>query len=160
MLFDSQVWLDFCVYHFFEKQPAAFNTCYKQFSSLPLDGSLQYQADYLGCLAAYLQNNRAEFYLHLNKFYSVERTRAHNNYDLYLRYLEILVLIKEANFALASDKLEATVKFTRRNFTSFRVEIEKQHWAMLKSAMKGERIKPLTKKVYRLSDFIFEELNK
>ncbi len=160
MLFDSQVWLDLCVYHFFEKEPAEFSSCYKQFSSLPLDGSLQYQADYLGCLSAFLENNRSAFYLHLNKFYSVERTRAHNNYDLYLRYLEILLLTKETDFGLASDKLEATIKFIRRNFTSFRIEIEKQHWAMLRSAMKGERVKALNKKVYRLTDLIYGELSK
>ena len=158
MLFDSQVWLDFCVYHFFEKNVSEFDASYKQFSSLPLDGSLQYQADYLGCLSAYLHKDREAFYTSLHKFYSVERSRAHLNYDLYVRYLEILVLLKEENFALASDKLEATVKFTRRNFTSYRIEIEKQHWALLKAVMKTERIKKLRKKVYRLTDFIIDEL--
>ena len=158
MLFDTQVWLNFCVYHFFEKNLADFNACYKQFSLLPLDTSLQYQADYLGCLNAYLQNNRTDFLRYVNKFYSVERTRAHLNYDLYVRYLELFMLLKEKNFALASDKLEATVKFIRRNFSTYRVEIEKQHWPLLKAVMKGEQIKPVKKRVYRLSDFIFEEL--
>ena len=159
MLFDSQVWLDFCVYHFFEKNIHEFDASHKQFSSLPLDSSLQYQADYLGCLSAYLHNNRASFYTSLHKFYNVERSRAHLNYDLYVRYLEILVLLKEENFALASDKLEATVKFTRRNFTSYRIEIEKQHWTLLKAVMKTERIKKQRKKVYRLTDFIIAELS-
>ena len=88
----------------------------------------------------------------------MERTRAHLNYDLYVRYLELFMLLKEKNFALASDKLEATVKFIRRNFSTYRVEIEKQHWPLLKAVMKGEQIKPVKKRVYRLSDFIFEEL--
>ncbi|MDB5284979.1 MAG: hypothetical protein JWO06_4054 [Bacteroidota bacterium] len=158
MLFDSQVWLNFCVYHFFEKNVKDFDFGYKRFAALPLDTGLQYQADYIACLCAYLHNKRTDFYTHLNNFYRVERTRAHLNYDLSLRYLEIMLLLKEDNLGLASDKLEAAVKFTRRNFTSFRIELEKKHWDLLKAAIKKARPDKIETIVYRFTEFIGTEL--
>jgi hypothetical protein len=69
-------------------------------------------------------------------------------------------LVREENYSLASGKLEATIKFIRRNFTSHRVEIEKKNWDMLRSAIQGKTVKAPTAVVYRLTEFLYDELKK
>jgi hypothetical protein len=161
LLYDAEALLGFCVYYFWTGDKANFTKRFEQFAKIPTDKSLQYKQKYLQCLRAYLFNAPKVFNQCLNEFYTDEISREYNDHDLTLRYIDILMLIKDKNFSLASDKLEAAIKFIRRNFTSHRVAIEKPHWEMLKTAIAGKSLKPRSEDaVLRINKFLHDELSK
>ncbi|HWB63798.1 MAG TPA: hypothetical protein VG603_09830 [Chitinophagales bacterium] len=157
LLFDAQATLHFCRYYFLRQNTAQFEKYFAKYLALPLDKTFSYKTAYLHCLRAYLDNDIRGFNNFHNEFYSDEKSRAYNDYDLQLRYLEIMLLLKDDSLGLAANKLEATIKFVRRTFTPQRVAIEKLHWQILSPAIHK---KPFTKKinkVYRFSDFMLRE---
>ena len=125
-----------------------------------MDKSFQYKHAYLNCLMAYMNDDAKAFNQYLNEFYSGDTSREYDDYDLTLRYLDLIMLIREKNFSLATDKLEAAIKFARRNFTSYQIAIEKKHWDMLRACIQGKAAKTPTDNVYRLTTFIYDELTK
>lgn len=159
LLFDAQAVLTFCTYHFLRKNQGRFDKQFVRFMDLPVDKSFQYKIAYLHCLKAYLKKDGREFNTHKNIFYTDVKNRAYNDYDLTIRYLEILLLLRENEKSLAADKLEAAVKFARRNFTTSRIKLEKEHWQMFTSAIHGKEAIAKSPHVYRLSDFILDELS-
>jgi hypothetical protein len=160
LLYDSQALINFCSYYFLIRDKASFNKRFEQFRRMPTDKSFHYNLAYLSCLHAYLRNDAKAFNQSMNDFYSDDSSREYNDQDLTLRYLELVILVREENYSLASGKLEATIKFIRRNFTSHRVEIEKKNWDMLRSAIQGKTVKAPTAVVYRLTEFLYDELKK
>lgn len=161
LLYDAEALLGFCSYYFWIGDKASFNRRFEQFKAIPKDKSLLYKQKYLQCLHAYLYSDPKAFNQCLNEFYADETSREYDDHDLTLRYIDILMLIKERNFSLASDKLEATIKFIRRNFTPHRIAIEKPHWEILKTAILGKPIKPQSgNAILRINKFLRDELSK
>lgn len=161
LLYNAEALLGFCSHYFWIGDKIHFERYFEQFLSLPTDRSFQYKLKFLQCLRAYLFEDSRTFNQCLNEFYADDTSREYNNYDLTLRYLDLLMLIRDQNFSLASDKLEATIKFIRRNFTSYRIAIEKQHWEMLKTAILGKPIKSQSANaILRMHKFIHDELRK
>jgi|GEM_PF-2886652 len=161
LLFDSLAVLGFCSHYFWTGDKTNFSKRFDQFNKLPTDKSLLYKKKYLQCLRAYLYDDAKAFNKCLNEFYADNTSREYDDHDLTLRYLDMLILIREKNFSLASDKLEATIKFIRRNFNSHRVSIEKPHWDMLKAAISGKPPKSAsTSAVLRINNFLYQELSR
>lgn len=161
LLFDADALLGFCFYYFLTGDRDSFSKRLEQFNGMPTDRSLLYKQKYLQCLRAYMYNDPRAFNQCLNEFYADDTSREYDDHDLTLRYLELLILIRERNFSLASDKLEATIKFIRRNFNSHRVAIEKPHWEMLKTAIQGKGLKPQADSmILRIGKFLYDEVSK
>lgn len=160
LLYDTEALIIFCSYYFSIGDSANFTKRLEQFKKMPTDKSFQYKLSYLSCLRAYLYDDARAFSQCLNDFYGHDSSREYNDHDLMLRYLELIILIREKNYSLAIGKLEATIKFARRNFTSYRVDIEKKKWDVLRSAIQGKTVKTPSNMVYRLTSFIHDEIVK
>jgi hypothetical protein len=157
LLFDSQAMLNYCSYYFLRRDLSLFDRYYEQFMQLQMDRTFAYKVAYIKALRAYLVNDSREFYQHQNEFYQMDDSREYDEYNLTLRYLEKLLLLKEGNLSLAQDKMDATVKFIRRNMSKARVELEKSNIDIIRSCVKKNKLKPLTAPVYRLSTMLYEE---
>ncbi len=160
LLYDTEAIIAFCTWHFLSGDKSNFNKRLDQFNKMPTERALYYKQAYLLCLRAYMQGDTRAFSQHLNEFYSHDTSREYNDHDLMLRYLELLILIGEKDYALASSKMEAAMKFVRRNFTSYRVDIEKKNWDMLRAAIQGKAVKQSTGATFRLTPYIYEALAK
>lgn len=158
LLYDTEAIIAFCTLYFLSGEKASFNKRLEQFNKMPTERALYYKQAFLLCLRAYMQGDTRAFSQHLNEFYSHDTSREYNDHDLMLRYLELLILIGEEDYALASSKLEAAMKFVRRNFTSYRVEIEKKNWDMLRAAIQGKAVKQPAGATFRLTPYIYEAL--
>jgi hypothetical protein len=158
ILYDAQAVLAFCYYSFLQKNKQGFEKYFTRFLNLPTDKSFQYKIAYLNCLKAYLNNDVRVFNNHRNEFYTGAKNRDYNDYDLIIRYLEMLLLLRLNDKNLVADKLEATIKFIRRNFTGSRIKLEKSHWNMISAAVHARASKNDGPHVYRLSKFIADEL--
>jgi hypothetical protein len=158
LLYDAQALLNFCAYYFLAGDKVNFNKRLDQFQDKPTDKSFKYKLGYMHCLRAYMNGDAKNFNQCLNEFYGDDASREYTDHDLTLRYLDILMLIRDHNYSLASDKLDAAIKFVRRNFTSYRITIEKQHWDMLRAALQGKTVKYPPHTVYRLTEFIYKEI--
>lgn len=160
LLYDTEAIIAFCTWHFLMGDKAAFHKRLDQFRKMPTERALHYKLAYLLCLSACLQGDTRAFSQHLDEFYSHETSREYNDHDLMLRYLELVMLIGEEDYALAGSKLEAAMKFVRRNFTSYRVAIEKKNWDMLRTAIQGKSVKQPSGTTFRLTPYIYEALSR
>lgn len=158
LLYDTEAIIAICTWHFLTGDKAAFNRRLDQYKKMPTERALYYKLAYLLCLRAYMQGDTRAFSQHLNEFYSLDTSREYNDHDLMLRYLELLILIGERDYALASGKLEAAMKFVRRNFTSYRVDLEKKNWDMLRAAIQGKVVKQPSSVTFRLTPYIYAAL--
>jgi hypothetical protein len=157
LLYDSQAMMNYCSYYFLRKDFKQFDRYYQQFLKLDMDRSFAYKIAYVKALRAYLMNDSRDFYLHQNEFYQMDDSREYDEYNLTLRYLEKMFLLKEGNFSLAQDKMDATVKFIRRNMSKARVELEKANLDIIRSRIKKTAIKPIKEPVYRLTTLLHQE---
>jgi hypothetical protein len=157
LLYDSQAMMNYCSYYFLRRDITQFDRYYQQFLKLDMDRSFAYKIAYVKALRAYLMNDSRDFYLHQNEFYQMDDSREYDEYNLTLRYLEKMLLIKEGNYSLAQDKMDATVKFIRRNMSKARAELEKVNLDIIRSRIKKTAIKPITDPVYRLTTLMHEE---
>lgn len=160
LLYDTEAIIAICTWHFLMGDKAAFNKRLEQFKKMPTERALYYKLAYLLCLRAYMQGDTRAFSQHLNEFYSHDTSREYNDHDLMLRYLELLILIGEQDYALASSKLEAAMKFVRRNFTRRRVDIEKKNWDMIRTAIQGKTVKQPSGGTFRFTSYIYEALGR
>ena len=126
---------------------------------LPTDKTFHYKIAFLHCLQAYLKNDIAAFNKHRNNFYADSKSRAYNDYDLTVRYLEIILLLRLGESPLADHKLLAAIKFVRRNFTASRIKLEREHWRMFNAAIHGKPGESKQQPVFRLTAFISAELS-
>ena len=157
LLYDSQAMMNYCSYYFLRRDIAQFDKYYHQFLKLDMDRSFAYKIAYVKALRAYLMNDSRDFYLHQNEFYQMDDSREYDEYNLTLRYLEKMLLLKEGNYSLAQDKMDATVKFIRRNMSKARVDLEKANLDIIRSRIKKVAVKPLTDPVYRLTTLLHDE---
>lgn len=157
LLFDSQAILNFCTYHFLYRDRQRFEEQFAKFRALPADKSFAYKTAYLSCLQAYLNNNRTEFMQHKHTFYAQDESRAYTDYELTIRYLDILLLATAGEKVLAADMLDATIKFIRRNFTPSRAKIEKQNRDILNSVIHAKPMKNQPPAIFRLTEFLRQE---
>ncbi|MFN8309796.1 MAG: hypothetical protein U0T73_07525 [Chitinophagales bacterium] len=158
MLYDAQVRLNLCSYYFLQRDVPAFEKYLSDFLQHPRDRSFAYQNAYVNALHAYLKNDSRAFYQYQNEFYSEDNSREYTGYNLQLRYLEITLLLKEKDLALASDKLQALDKFLRRNFSKQQVAAEKVHLQLLRAGIQQSPLPKLKEKLFRLTVFLDEEM--
>lgn len=158
LLYDAQAVLIFCFYYFLQKNTTEFDRSLNRFMDLPTDKSFHYKITFLHCLQSYLRNDAKEFNKHKNLFCTDVKSRAYKDYDLIIRYLEIILQLRLNENNLAADKLEAAIKFTRRNFTESRIKLEKWHWQMFSAAISGKPCNTKSSQVYSLTAFMFNEL--
>lgn len=158
MLYDTEALIAICTWYFLAGDKANFNKRLEQFKKMPTERALYYKLAYLLCLRAYMQGDTKAFHQQLNEFYSHDTSREYNDHDLMLRYLELLLLVAERDYALAASKLEAAMKFARRTFTSYRIEAEKKNWDMIRAAIQGKVVKQPAAATFRLSSFIYDTL--
>jgi len=158
LLFDTQAVLNFCYYYFLQKNTVQFEKYFNRFQKLPTDKSFHYKITFLNCLKAYLNKDSKTFSAQRNLFYSDSKNREYNDYDLIIRYLEILLLLRSRDIELADHKLMAAIKFGRRNFTASRIKLEKEHWHMLGAAIQGKEANAKSKSVFRVTEFMVNQL--
>lgn len=158
LLYDTEALIAISTWHFLMGDNVGFGKRLRQFDKIPTERALYYKLAYLLCLRAYMHGDTRAFSQHLNEFYSYDTSREYNDHDLMLRYLELLILLGEHDYALAGSKLEAAMKFVRRNFTSHRVEIEKKNWDMIRCCIQGKGVKPPSGATFRLTHYIYEAL--
>ncbi len=158
LLFDAQALLSICSYHFLERDVKRFDEAFKRYTDLPSEQSFGYKKNYLSCLHSYLHNDSAEFQRQRNEFYAQEENRAYSDYDLMIRYLEILTILNQKQFELAEDKLEAAKKFVRRHFSESRIKHEKHNWDLLTSAMGLKAKSSTAEPVFRVTRFLQAEM--
>ena len=160
LLYDAQAMMNFCSYHFLLKDKEQFEEYFEKLMQLHMDRSFGYQLAYIKALRAYLQDDSRAFYLHQNEFYQMDDSREYDEYNLILRYLEKMLLLKEGNYSLAQDKMDATVKFIRRNMSKSRIELEKTNLDIIRSRIKKTALKPLSEPVYRLTTLLHQDAAK
>ena len=130
---------------------------YQHLMQLQMDRTFAYKLAYVKALRAYLAGDSRAFYTYQNEFYQMDDSREYDEYNLTLRYLEKIFLLREGNLSLAQDKVDATVKFIRRNMSRARVTLEKANLDIIRSCLKKSTIKPVTDPVYRLTTLLQEE---
>ena len=158
LLFDTQAVLNFCYYYFLQKNTVQFEKYFNRFQKLPTDKSFHYKVTFLNCLKAYLNKDLKTFSTQRNLFYTDSKNREYNDYDLIIRYLEILLLLRSREIELADHKLMAAIKFGRRNFTTSRIKLEKEHWHILGAAIQSKMESSKPKSVFRFTEFMLKEL--
>jgi hypothetical protein len=160
LLFDSQAMLNYCSYYFLRKDSVQFERYYEKLMQLEMDRTFAYKVAYINALRAYLKNDSRGFYTYQNEFYQMDDSREYDEYNLILRYLEKMLLLKEGNLALAKDKMDATIKFIRRNMSKSRIKLESTNIDIIRSVIKKTPIKPLSAPVYRLTKLLHEDASK
>lgn len=157
LLYDAQAMMNYCSYHFMCKNREEFERYYSQFMKLQMDRSFAYKVAYIHALRAYLNGDSRAFYKHQNEFYQMDDSREYDEYNLTLRYLEKLFLLREGNYSLAQDKMDATIKFIRRNMSKSRNVLEKQNLDIIRSLIKKTTLKAGAAPVYRLTSLLLQE---
>ena len=157
LLYDAQAMMNYCSYHFLRKDREEFERYYEQLMKLQMDRTFAYKIAYIKALRAYLNGDSRAFYQHQNEFYQLDDSREYDEYNLILRYLEKLFLLKEGNYSLAQDKMDATIKFIRRNMSKSRNELEKQNLDIIRSRIKRTALKTPAAPVYRLTTLLHQE---
>lgn len=157
LLYDSQAMMNYCSYYFLRKDITQFDKYYSQFMKLEMDRTFAYKIAYVKALRAYLMNDSRGFYTYQNEFYQMDDSREYDEYNLTLRYLEKMFLLKEGDISLAQDKMDATIKFIRRNMSKARVELEKTNLDIIRSCVRKNGLKPLSEPVYRLTTLLYDE---
>ncbi len=157
LLYDAQALMSMCSTAFLQNDSKRFQDYYTRFEALPHEQSFGYKHAYLGCMKAYMQHDNLAFQAARTAFYTQPVNRAYTDFDLVIRYLEILMLMRAEEWSLTEDKLSATRKFVSRNFSESRVNAEKHNLALL-SAVVNRRLKvPVGNDVFRLSAFLRSE---
>lgn len=157
LLFDSQALINYCSYYFLRRDMDQFERAYQKFMQLQMDRTFAYKVAYIKALRAYLMNDSKAFYTHQNEFYQMDDNREYDEYNLILRYLEKMLLLREGNLSLAKDKMDATVKFIRRNMSQSRVKLESANIRIIRSLIRKARLNPNLPTVYRLTKLLYED---
>lgn len=145
-------------YYGMQGDTAKFEEYYTQLQQYPLDSDAGYMKQTAACFKHYLHNDFKAFTNSRNSFYQAYDNRAYLDYDLMIRFLELLYMLRDKNFAIWGDKVSALEKFTRRNFTAQRFEIEKGLIRALRQAAQG-KVPQQPKPVYRFHQWAYGQLS-
>jgi hypothetical protein len=154
---DMQIIFNYLYYYFVTGNSAKFEIYYKQLLAYHAEVDMEYLKHTANCLRNYLQDDFAAFARCRNEFYNSYNNRAYLEYDLMIRYLELLVMLKERDLSVWEDRIEALGKFVRRNFTASRFEVEKVLIKALKNKSAGRPVK-VTANLYRFHQWIETQL--
>lgn len=158
LLFDSLSYLNMSLYYFVSGNYKEFAHCYMRFMALPTDRSFIYKTSFLNALKAYAENDSDAFVKSIASFYSGDSNREYDDLELMLRYLEILLLLKDKNYALAKDKLDAATKFARRHFSPPYYKAQKDTLQKISLATKAKALPQKDKALFHFADFVDAEL--
>lgn len=155
----SEVLLHFVIYYFTQKRYSQLNEVYVCLKEYTLERSNQYKECFTACLVAYSEKDDKLFHLHKTRFYQTEESRDTLQCDLMLRYLEILVLIKDKELNTASDKIDATEKFLKRNFSNARATEDKCLFNSFRKKIRNKKIDKFRSQAFRFNNYLLSELN-
>ncbi|MFN8277265.1 MAG: hypothetical protein U0T84_07270 [Chitinophagales bacterium] len=158
LLYDTQVYVNLCSFYLLLGKRTLFEKYKNALLKSTTDRSFGYQLAYVQALHAFQQGDAKQFYQFQNAFYAQGDSREYNNYNLMLRYFELVLLIRERGFDLALDKLEALTKFLKRNFSKARAEAEKIHLQLLRAAIQEQRLPQPKATVFRHTLFLWQAL--
>lgn len=154
----SEILLHFVIYYFTQRnydKMAEICDCIKEYSS---EKSNQYKESFSAVLLAFSQNNHRDFHAQKTRFYNTENSRDSLQCDLMIRYLEILLLIKNEDVETGLDKIDATEKFLKRNFSTARINEDKELIQFFRKKIKNKTNGQLPKQVFRFNNYLLKEL--
>ncbi len=154
----SEVLLHFSIYYFTKKDRKKLLEIHHYMKEYAQEKSNQYKECFTACMIAYLDKNDKDFHRHKTRFYQTDESRDSLQCDLLLRYLEILSLIHNNETDIAADKIDATEKFLKRNFSIARIEEDKYLHASLRKKIKNKVKDISTNHPYRFTNFVLSEL--
>lgn len=155
----SEVLLHFVIYYFTNKNYDKLNEMYEYMKEYTQERSNQYKESFTACLISYSQMDYRAFHRHKTRFYKSDESRDSLQCDLMLRYLEILVLIKDKESETALDKTEATEKFLKRNFSVARTEEDKCLFNAFRKKIKNKNKEKVSTQAFRFNNYLLKELN-
>lgn len=155
----SEILLHFVIYYFTKKDLLKLTEIYLLIKEYSQERTNQYKESFTSCLLSFLSNNHKLFFEDKNRFYSTVDSRDSLQCDLMLRYLEIILLIKDGELLIATDKIDATEKFLKRNFSISRVEEDKNLFLAFRKKIKNINQEVITSHTFRFNNFILSAIH-
>jgi hypothetical protein len=157
-LFTSEILFSYVLYYLMTDNSKAIFGMVEQLNKQQLEKSFDYVVHAGNALAAFAANDSKAFKKHQDLFYSSIVSRSFPEYELMLRYLEMIFLHREEEVSTLQDRIEAAAKFVQRNFSSSRYAWEKEIFTAFRKLVKGAKLSKEPSFPFRFSNFILQEL--
>ncbi len=154
----SEILLHFTIYYFTKCDYEKLSEMYNHLKEYTAERSNQYKETFAAVLLAFAQKDHKDFHQHKIRFYNTENSRDSLQCDLMIRYLEIILLIKNEDVETGLDKIAATEKFLNRNFSVARANEDKELIQFFRKKIKHKTIRQLPKQVFRFNNYLLKEL--